>query len=263
MKYHQGPCPQCSSSDAYTMYEDGHGYCFSCHYYSPGSNNVEYLKKQAAAWSTRLLGRYQQMATDTRSLQEIDPYKFNINNYSSVIDKKALVWLRKYGITDSEIKGFRFLWNHKTSSLVFPFYDNSGKIILTNERYFGENKDFPKYITHGNKSTYLYWYTPNRNCPSTHPDVGIIVEDIVSAIRVGRYFLCMPLLGSTMPVGASKTVYNKCKRARVWLDMDKASASIVEASKLSQWGEARSIVTLLDPKEYSDEEIKKKVLDTL
>ncbi len=26
----QGPCPHCSSSDAYTLYDDGHNHCFSC-----------------------------------------------------------------------------------------------------------------------------------------------------------------------------------------------------------------------------------------
>src|SRR5690348_4904052 len=29
------PCPQCPSSDAYCLYEDGHGYCFSCKYFKP------------------------------------------------------------------------------------------------------------------------------------------------------------------------------------------------------------------------------------
>lgn len=27
----QGPCPHCDSSDAYTEYDDGHAYCYSCH----------------------------------------------------------------------------------------------------------------------------------------------------------------------------------------------------------------------------------------
>ena len=30
----QGPCPECESSDAYTLYDDGHGYCFSCEFYN-------------------------------------------------------------------------------------------------------------------------------------------------------------------------------------------------------------------------------------
>jgi 5S rRNA maturation endonuclease (ribonuclease M5)/KaiC/GvpD/RAD55 family RecA-like ATPase len=29
------PCPLCSSSDAYSVYDDGHGYCFSCNEYYP------------------------------------------------------------------------------------------------------------------------------------------------------------------------------------------------------------------------------------
>lgn len=33
------PCPNCSSSDAYCEYDDGHGWCFSCNYYSPGEHH--------------------------------------------------------------------------------------------------------------------------------------------------------------------------------------------------------------------------------
>lgn len=29
------PCPVCPSSDAYCLYADGHGYCYSCQYYKP------------------------------------------------------------------------------------------------------------------------------------------------------------------------------------------------------------------------------------
>lgn len=45
-KLHQ-PCPSCTSSDAYCEWEDGHGYCFSCHKTFPsekwsGMNNQSY-----------------------------------------------------------------------------------------------------------------------------------------------------------------------------------------------------------------------------
>lgn len=32
---HRLPCPKCPSSDAYHLYSDGHGYCFSCSYFKP------------------------------------------------------------------------------------------------------------------------------------------------------------------------------------------------------------------------------------
>lgn len=33
------PCPSCNSSDAYAVYDDGHGYCFSCDTRTPGKHD--------------------------------------------------------------------------------------------------------------------------------------------------------------------------------------------------------------------------------
>lgn len=53
------PCPNCPSSDAYHLYDDGHGYCFSCLYYKPAKedNNslnytFEYLPHRSLTKST-------------------------------------------------------------------------------------------------------------------------------------------------------------------------------------------------------------------
>jgi twinkle protein len=35
------PCPVCPSSDAYHLYDDGHGYCFSCSYFKPSKEVFE------------------------------------------------------------------------------------------------------------------------------------------------------------------------------------------------------------------------------
>ena len=35
----QGACPFCDSSDAFTLYDDGHGYCFSCGGYQHADKN--------------------------------------------------------------------------------------------------------------------------------------------------------------------------------------------------------------------------------
>src|SRR3990167_6973071 len=39
IELHQ-PCPSCTSSDAYCVYEDGHGYCFSCSYFKPKDSEL-------------------------------------------------------------------------------------------------------------------------------------------------------------------------------------------------------------------------------
>ena len=44
------PCPSCGSSDAYSEYSDGHGYCFACCKYFPptdGAPKMESTKKEA------------------------------------------------------------------------------------------------------------------------------------------------------------------------------------------------------------------------
>jgi twinkle protein len=53
------PCPKCPSSDAYNVYEDGHGYCFSCKGYVPGdemevegTGHYEYVARRGISKST-------------------------------------------------------------------------------------------------------------------------------------------------------------------------------------------------------------------
>ena len=43
----QSSCPNCSSSDANTLYEDGHWYCFSCQHYTPPERNEMDITKPA------------------------------------------------------------------------------------------------------------------------------------------------------------------------------------------------------------------------
>ena len=34
------PCPECTSSDAFAIYSDGGGYCFSCGFHQKGSSDT-------------------------------------------------------------------------------------------------------------------------------------------------------------------------------------------------------------------------------
>lgn len=52
------PCPSCPSSDAYCVYDDGHGYCYSCNYFKPAKEillsdfSYEYLPKRGLTKKT-------------------------------------------------------------------------------------------------------------------------------------------------------------------------------------------------------------------
>jgi twinkle protein len=51
VKTHQ-PCPSCGSSDAYSLYDDGHGFCFSCSEYFPNENrfDTKYSSQSMPDW---------------------------------------------------------------------------------------------------------------------------------------------------------------------------------------------------------------------
>lgn len=49
------PCPNCSSSDAYALYDDGHGYCFSCTGFVRGDATDDYMESRSAQQKAGLI----------------------------------------------------------------------------------------------------------------------------------------------------------------------------------------------------------------
>lgn len=179
-----------------------------------------------------------------------DGFVFNPDDYTYALPDVAKAWLAKYGVTSTEIAHFNVCWNKMTDSLCFPVIIND-KVAMTSERYFGDKDNHPKYIIKGEKNKSALFITHFRN-----KDMVVFVEDYVSAIKVARHTGACPLFGSTIPRNTLKWAVERFKTMRVWLDMDKAYQSVLEASKLSQYAsDTRSIVTQLDPKEYTNQEL--------
>lgn len=180
---------------------------------------------------------------------EVDA-SFDPDDYTYALPDDAKAWLVKYGITAAEIAHFHICWNKRTDSLTFPVILND-KVVLTSERYFGEELHHPKYVVKGQKNKNTLFITHEKV-----PQTLVFVEDFVSAIKVARFTGACPLLGSTLPANTLKWAVEKFSKLRVWLDYDKATQSLLEASKLSQYcGDVRSIITTMDPKEYTNNEL--------
>jgi Autographiviridae DNA primase/helicase len=62
------PCPNCPSSDAYCVYEDGHGYCFSCEYYKPskGLDNLNEYTYEYLGWRGITKGSFSSYGAKTK-----------------------------------------------------------------------------------------------------------------------------------------------------------------------------------------------------
>ncbi len=230
------PCPRCGSRDNLGVWEDGHKWCFGCGYHESSPASIANLKKRVTQMENN---------NNNGNVAAIDS-----STFTTVIPTKAMGWLKKYGLTDAEIIHYGILWNERKDSLVFCIRDEFG-ITLTNERYFGTNPDHPKYITNGHKNTNTV-YLLNKQTPNSL----VMVEDFVSAIKVARFANCLPLFGNTIPDSALKWAVERFKCLRVWLDMDKASESLGQAARASQWvTNTRSIITELDPKEYGNNQL--------
>lgn len=228
-------CPRCGSRDNLACYDDGHKWCFGCNYYVPPKTTLESLNRRMFR----------------QGEEELDANGIDTDLFSLVLPERALKWIRKYGITDPELKFYQVAWCDLRQTLVFPVV-RDGKVVLTNERYFGPNPKHPKYLTFGNKVKEVVYLAG-----SVIQDKIVFVEDFVSAMKVRRLVSAMPLFGSSIPEIALPWCAGRFKKAGVWLDLDKAAESLREAAKVSVHIPAHAILTKSDPKELSMNQIDK------
>jgi hypothetical protein len=158
------------------------------------------------------------------------------------IPRKAMQWLLSYGISKEEIAEYGIKWNPANEFLV----------LIDQAKYWQartfDNKR-PKYLSSGKKPLNIYG----------QGEVIVIVEDILSAMKIARLrkqYCSAPVLGSSLGYDMENQIVGQYKTALIWLDRDKARNGLLIARKLRQRGlTSRIIVTELDPKEYSKEQI--------
>lgn len=224
------PCPNCPSSDAYWVYPDGHGYCFSCKTPTfPTTRDSVERKIQAKTMATGSSGS---------STTVIDTSSWTLK-----LPPVALAWLSKYGITSSEIKENDIYWNTADSGLVFVIdwigSSDSKTPSVISTRYFTEGR---KYRTQGKKQdSKKIWGIPNERL--------ILCEDVLSAIKIGRTSSTKALLGIAPNMALLTSIAPKYDRIDVWLDPDKRMDSISISNILKQFGiKSEPIFSKNDPK---------------
>jgi hypothetical protein len=230
----QGACPspKCNSSDAYTEYDDGHGWCFSCHYYKP-------------AKTTSL-----QQVTNTLFKQSQETNVNLPSDFDKNIPVIPLTWLKKYGLTSDEIDKAEWGWSESTQMLIIPFFDGEYNVIGWQGRYFPTQK--VKCYTEGNVNDILALFESD-----VQSDAVCVVEDCVSAVKVSRYVDSVALLGSHLSLTKAVRLSRLYRNLYIWLDSDK----VKEAHKFQQrykslFDNVFVIFTKLDPKENTYKDIK-------
>lgn len=168
----------------------------------------------------------------------------------------ARVWISKSGVTPEEIDAYGLVYSPSRHKVILPIWEKS-ELIGWQERALDEES--PKYITVTRNSSDMLFFSKERG-----GDRIVVVEDALSAIRVGRTVPAVAILGAK-PRDGLMLWLKRYTQFLIWLDND---TSVVKKSqvdlcnRLGIYGHCRVIKTDKDPKEYTDDEIKERVNDT-
>jgi len=160
-------------------------------------------------------------------------------------NSNALIYLKKFGLTDQEVEE-NYFWDDD-GFLVF----NVG--AFQNARNF--NDSFPKYITRGiiRGNEKIFYKSDNY---------VIIVEDSVSAIKVGRVCSSVAIHNSIIPLELLVRLSKQFSNLVIWLDPDKQKEMLHEANKAKIYFQKVNVIwTDKDPKEFTTKEITQILFD--
>jgi len=247
---HKERCPRCASrgqdtsGDNLAVYEDGHAHCYACQYHK--GTDVSQRLYQAAY-----------------PFPQSDPTHKALDfpeDVSYTLPEECMRWLRGYNIFDNEIKRHNMCWSPSQELLIFPVFNhwpnsdgNPDELAMWIGRSFQKvvpigSKLKPKYIKHGHTGDILHWIgKPTKEV--------ILVEDLISAIKVGRYYQAMPLWGSHVSLTQIDRLSRYFERVGIWLDRDKLDHSIRLVLRASQIVPTFLVSTEFDPKVYAGDAI--------
>jgi len=169
---------------------------------------------------------------------------------------RARVWVGRAGITREELKEYGLMYNPHNSKVVIPsFY--GGNLVGYQER--GLEEGDIKYITTTCDAAHMIFRS--KNTVVNGGSKAVVVEDALSAIKVGRHYPTYALQGVNVTDGLIAALRGY-KQYYIWLDNDNKNVKLRQldiANRLSVFGDTSILKTEKDPKEHSDSEILEKI----
>lgn len=175
------------------------------------------------------------------------------NDFSETIPLHGRLWLYKGGITESTWRRYNIGYSESLDRVILPVYDSEDNLIWYQCRALHTDQK-PKYIQPSRSRDNVLFSVEKSGKDLQRV---IIVEDILSAIRVGKHIPTVSLLGTKITTGQA-TKLAKFSQVTTWLDPDRAGrrGAYNIRKTLGLVTEVDNIVTLSDPKELTDEQIK-------
>lgn len=238
---HHESCPRCGSKDNLGVWSDGHKWCFGCHYYV-GPDGQAILKE----WTPRKIKAVE------------DHHVVLPEGFEQILPKWAREWLYSYHMDDEQIMNNKIGYDLEKDLLIFPVYGESGQLLMWQGRYFGHNPNHPKYLTKGKPADIIHLIQRDAYIQ----DTVCVVEDMVSAIRVGDHMPGLPIFGSHLSLQQATRLSKMFPKMILYLDKDKFKESIQMQrtySMLFDRIEIRS--STKDPKYYGTADLRDILLD--
>ena len=221
------PCPRChergrdTRGDNLVVYPDGDAHCFACGYHV-------FTKFS-----------HHKVIKEDNGPKSLLPFDF-----TREIPRHALQWLLQWELPYSYWKE-NIGYSPKEERLIFRV--GSPQLAFSIGRYLpvGEPTERPR--------KWYVWGNPDRHCEvvGARPDGEIIlVEDLISANKVGQVSECIPLFGTVVHNAVLYYLMNSNKPVKFWLDKDQESPVKKKAVQLQSLIDrpVDIIITDKDPK---------------
>lgn len=259
MKYRYEPCPKCvangkdSRGDNLVVYDSGHGHCFACGYHQFPRHYQPQLKENNVP----------------KSLCPVD--------WTKDIPSKAWQWLLQYGLPYSYWQEHCGYSTEKGPRLVFQVRTDAGVAFSIGRlipELQGSSVESGQGVARGadvsdrrqsnqvppKPRKWYVWGDSHRHCEIVGAGKGgsiALVEDLVSAHKVGQVNECIPLFGTRVHPCHIYYLASQQKPVTLWLDKDQELNVKKQALQLQSLIDqpVRIVTTDKDPKSLSYEEI--------
>jgi hypothetical protein len=177
--------------------------------------------------------------------------------FTRTIPDIGLAWLYSYDLTDEDINGFGIGYSPVLNRVIMPVYNDNNELVYWQGRGLrppyipGKNPKYMNIKAAGRDNIYF-----KAQWSEEETETVVMVEDIISTIRVSHVMDTYGLLYAYIPDSLVMELASKYESIIFWLDPDKWNRMLGRVKRWRSFGiNVRSIRSDQDPKFYTDDEI--------
>lgn len=227
--------------------EDGRVLAYCHHCCKSGSYSEAKFRSLEA-----IKGGFKHTDSTSKTLSLPVDYETSISSWPA----RARAWIHRYGITDEEITKYGIGYSARERRVILPSWEDGVLLGYQTRKIFDEDTG-PKYTTYHQKKNFVWKDLTNTN------GVLVICEDVLSAIKLRRFYSSMALLSTHL----HKCNYHylfEYTNILIYLDNNNPEVKLKALSmkkELEMYGSLVKIISIeKDPKQLTNEELRSLVV---